>query len=192
MDKRINGVFKSKFQDRQEELPKVWLKMLDKWMDVLEDEDRSEKDGAAILKKILKDCGHDWLGSKLKLKSNNDNLPSKIPISHPDVPDLIRDQSKTAKPPSVDMQGPMPTCASRAVAKAIQAHFDDMGCETIQEEIANALLMEVQNDGKAKNPDEFDAEKITKKITKRRTFSNTVSANWKIIYDLALYCYIIL
>ena len=36
MDKRVNGVFISKFQDRQEELPTVWLKMLDKWMEILD------------------------------------------------------------------------------------------------------------------------------------------------------------
>jgi hypothetical protein len=37
MDRRVNRVFKSKFQDCQEELPKIWLKMSDKLMDVLVD-----------------------------------------------------------------------------------------------------------------------------------------------------------
>ena len=59
------------------------------------------------------------------------------------------------------MQGPRPRCASHAVGKAIQAHFHGLGYETNQDDITVALRKEVQNDGKAKNPDEFNAKKIT-------------------------------
>jgi len=152
LDQRLNGVFNEE-NSRGKNLTVIWEKMLDRLMTT-----NPKEDGPTMLKKAFTEMSREDLAMKLVL--NNGSLESSMPSSHPEIPDLILQQNKTSAPPVPDQQGNRNTCASHAIAKAIQAFYDKNGYETEQTAIRTALVKHVQPDWKAKNPDEFDGKKI--------------------------------
>ena len=210
----VHGVFEEK--EGQGELSDLMCLMLDRWYDeVLCDVD----DGFLKFIKILEDLelkplalkmkpvkpvdqfrpgGHDKPESHVNLNHKTKEKPEilgmlkiGLPTSHYIIPLLQEQKNVTASSAFASKESDLPICASHSVGKAVQEILHGIGWESEKHKIIDALIAAVQQDGKPKNPDEFNEKKIKVNIAKQDDAENQgevevevkVQTDWGVIDD---------
>jgi len=141
--------------------------MLDTWQNELSKHNELSKpgDGLEKLIKVLMSEEVELYHLAQKMKSNHQKQSIGLPKTHHKIPDLQK-QSVTSTPSSVSDQGSPPICASHSVGKAVQEIIDDLGFNSVQQKIIDALQAEVQPLGQRANPNEFNNKSIKVDIEK--------------------------
>jgi len=147
--------------NKQEKLLDLAQCMFDSWYE--NELSRDDVDGVSRLKEIFEEklVGLGYLSNKIR--PINGELTLGLPKEHTRIQGPTSKPTVTGQPAIVTDQGPDPVCAGHAVAKAIVEIIDDYGFNCEEEQIRDQLV----SSGKAKNPDEFEKDKIKVLCTKQ-------------------------